>query len=38
MMFLSKEGTNKDQSLKMQTMLSLDKCDSSNAQKIWEKK
>ena len=34
MMFLSKEATNRDQSLKMQMMLSLDKSDSSNTEKI----
>ena len=34
MMFLSKEATNKDQSLKMQMILSLDKSDSSNTEKI----
>ena len=38
MMFLSKEATDKDQSLKMQVMLSLDKDDSSNSEKIWKKK
>ena len=37
MMFLSKEATDKDQSLKMQVMLSLDKDDSSNSEKIWKK-
>ena len=31
MMFLSKEATNKDHSLKMQMMLSLDKESSSNS-------
>ena len=37
MMFLSRKATDKDQSFKMQMMLSLDKDDSSNSQKIWEK-
>lgn len=37
MMFLSKKTKDKDQSLKMQMMLSLDKDDSSNFQKIWKK-
>ena len=37
-MFLSKEATNKDQSLKMQMMLSLDKTYSTNTEKIWKKK
>ena len=36
MMFLSKAATNKDQSLKMQMMLSLDKSDSSNSEKFWK--
>ena len=37
-MFLSKEATKKDESLRMQTMLSLkdDKCDSSSTEKIWK--
>ena len=34
-MFLSKEATNKDQNLKMQMMLSLNKASSSNSDKIW---
>ena len=38
MMFLSKEATNKDQSLKMQIMLSLDKDVSPNSEKKLEKK
>ena len=38
MMFLSKEATNKNQNLKMQMMLSLDKESSSNSDKIWKKK
>ena len=37
MMFLSKKAKDKNQSLKMQMMLSLDKDDSSNSQKIWKK-
>ena len=37
-MFLSNEATNKDQSLKMQMMLSLDKDDSTNSEKIWKAK
>ena len=37
MMFLSKKAKGKNQSLKMQMMLSLDKDDSSNSQKIWKK-
>ena len=37
MMFLSKEATNKDQSLKMQMMLSLDKDISTNSEKNWKK-
>ena len=37
MMFLSKEATNKNQNLKMQMMLSLDKESSSNSDKIWKK-
>ena len=37
MMFLSKEATNKDQSLKMQIMLSLDKDVSPNSEKNWKK-
>ena len=36
-MFLSKEATNKDQSLKMQMMLSLDKTYSTSTEKIWKK-
>ena len=37
-MFLSKEATKKNESLKMQTMLSLkdDKGDSSSTEKIWK--
>ena len=37
-MFLSKEATKKDESLKMQTMLSLkdDKGDSSSTEKMWK--
>ena len=37
-MFLSKEATKKDESLRMQTMLSLkdDKGDSSSTEKIWK--
>ena len=36
MMYLSKEGTNKDQCLKMQLMLSLDKENSAiSSEKIW---
>ena len=37
-MFLSKDTTNKDESLKMQMMLSLkdDKADSSSTEKIWK--
>ena len=38
MMILSKEATNKDQSLKMQIMLSLDKDDSINSEKILKTK
>ena len=38
MIFLSKEATNKDQSPKMQMMLSLDKESASNSEKIWKKK
>ena len=35
-MYLSKEATNKDQSLKMQMMLSLDKEHlANNSEKIW---
>ena len=34
MMLLKKEATNKDQSLKMQMLLSLDKSDSSNSEKM----
>ena len=38
MMYLSKEATNKDQSLKLQMMLSLDKEDTSNnSEKNWKK-
>ena len=37
-MFLSNEATNKDQSLKIQMMLSLDKDDSTNSEKIWKTK
>ena len=37
MMFLSKEATNKDQSLKIQMILSLDKDDSSNTEKIGKR-
>ena len=38
MMYLSKEATNKDQSLKLQMMLSLDKEDTSNnSEKIRKK-
>ena len=33
-MLLKKEATNKDQSLKMQMLLSLDKSDSSNSEKM----
>ena len=36
-MLLKKEATNKDQSLKMQMLLSLDKSDSSNSEKKLEK-
>ena len=36
-MYLSKEVTYKDQSLKMQMILSLDKDDTSNSEKIWKK-
>ena len=37
-MFLLKEATNKDESLKMQMLLSLkdDKADSSSNEKIWK--
>ena len=36
MMYLSRETTNKNQSLKMQMMLSLDNEDlANNSQKIW---
>ena len=37
-MFLSKEATKKDESLRMQTMLSLkdDKGDSSSTEKMWK--
>ena len=39
MMYLSKERTNKNQNLKMQMMLSLDKDDTSNnSDKIWRRK
>ena len=38
MMFSSKEATNKDLSLKMQMILSLDKDDSTNSEKIWKAK
>ena len=38
MMILSKEATNKDQSLKMQIMVSLDKDDSTNSEKILKTK
>ena len=37
MMFLSKKATKKDQNLKMQMMLSLDKESSSNSEKMWKK-
>ena len=38
MMYLSKEATNKDQSFKMQMVLSLDKKDTSNnSEKICKK-
>ena len=38
MMYLSKEATNKDQSLKIQMILSLNKDDTSNNyEKIWKK-
>ena len=38
MMYLSKEATNKDQSFKMQMVLSLDKEDTSNnSEKNWKK-
>ena len=37
MMYLSREATNKDQSLKMQMLLSLDKDDSNNTEKKLEK-
>ena len=38
MMFLSKEATNKDKTLKIEKLLSLDKSDTSNSEKIWKKK
>ena len=38
MMFLSKEATNKDKNLKIEMLLSLDKSDTSNSEKIWKKK
>ena len=37
-MFLSKEVTNKDQCLKIQILLSLDKDDSRNSEKVWKAK
>ena len=37
MMLLSKEATNKNQCFKIQMLLSLDKSDSSNSEKIWKK-
>ena len=37
-MFSSNEATNKDLSLKMQMILSLDKDDSTNSEKIWKAK
>ena len=37
MMYLSKGATNKDQSLKIQMMVSIIKDESSNAEKIWKK-
>ena len=37
MMYLSREATNKDQSLKMQMLLSLDKDDSNNTENKLEK-
>ena len=37
MMFLSKKATNKDQGLKIQILLSLDKRDFSNSKRIWKK-
>ena len=36
--FLSKEATNKDKNFKIEMLLSLDKSDSSNSEKIWRKK
>ena len=38
MMFLSKEATNKDKNLKIEMLLSLDKSDTSNSEKIWKQK
>ena len=37
MMYLSREATNKDQSLKMQMLLSLDKDDSNNTENKLER-
>ena len=36
-MFLSKEATNKDKSLRIEMLLFLEKSDSSNSDKIWKK-
>ena len=36
-MYLSKEATNKDQSLKMQMSLSLDKEETNSSEKMWKK-
>ena len=38
MMYLSKEATNKYQSLKMQMLLSLDNDKKAQTEKIWTKK
>ena len=37
MMYLSKGATNKDQSLKIQMIVSIIKDESSNTDKIWKK-
>ena len=37
MMHLSKEATNKDQSLKMQIILSIDNNKKTQSEKIWVK-
>ena len=36
-LYLTKEATNKDQNLKMQMLLSLDKEETNSSEKMWKK-